>query len=326
MNSISQTMTPEADQDPIQDQAVEWLIRLSAENCPAAERAAFQTWLQQSPAHQATYAQIERRMQWLERVGQADSAGRKTALQYRPAKSFVFSRQAGLAAAATILLGVGLATFSPFGWYGYTRHFSAEPGARQTVNLADGTQLELNTDSEVAVRVNRSQRNVDVVKGEVYFSVVHNPDQPFVVTAGAGRSVDIGTEFEVYRQADQVVVAVHEGSVRVEAKQSRDLTASQAVAYDRNGNFVETAADVETLSAWRRGKLIFDNRRLDEVLAEIGRYHRVSIGLADPALAERKVSGTFFTERLDDNLAAIAGSLNLQVRQAGDGRILLGKR
>lgn len=320
------TSVPEPDRDPLQDQAVEWLIRLSAENCQPAERAAFQNWLDQSPAHRATYAQIERRMQWLERVGQTDSASRQAALQYRPAKSFPFSRQAGLAVAAMLLLGVGLATFSPLGWYGYPRHYSAEPGARQTVSLADGTQLELNTDSEVAVRVNRNQRNVEVVKGEVYFTVVHNPELPFVVSAGAGRSIDIGTEFEVYRQAEQVLVAVHEGSVRVEAKQSRDLSASQAVAYDHNGNFVDTTADVKTLSAWRRGKLIFDNRRLDEVLAEIGRYHRMDIGLGDLTLAERKVSGTFFIERLDDNLAAIAGSLNLQVRHVGEGRILLGKR
>lgn len=121
-------------------------------------------------------------------------------------------------------------------------------------------------------------------------------------------------------------MAVQEGRVRVEAKQSRDLTASQVAAYDNDGHFVDASADGVNLSAWRRGKLIFDNRRLDDVLAEIGRYHRAYIGLADPALAGHKVSGTFFTERLEDNLAAIAGSLNLRVRHIGDGQIQLAER
>lgn len=320
------TSAPEPDRARLQDQAVEWLIRLDAENCPAADRAAFREWLRLSPEHQAAYAEIARRMQWLERVGAADSAGRHAALRYRPAKPFAFSRPAGLAAAAAVLLGLGLATFSPLGWYGYTRHFSAETGARQSVKLADGTQLELNTDSEVAVRINRNLRHVDVLKGEVYFTVVHNPDRPFVVTAGAGRTIDIGTEFEVYRRPDKVVVAVREGSVLLEAKQSRYLSAAQAAAYDSNGDFVDTAANVESLSAWRRGKLIFDNRRLDEVLAEIGRYHKVQLQLADPKLAVNKVSGTFFIERLEGNLATIANSLNLTVQHSDNGKIVLVKR
>ncbi|WGS83840.1 FecR family protein [Methylomonas sp. UP202] len=317
---------PESKSTQLKDQAIEWLIRLNADHCPAAERAAFESWLEQSPAHAAAYIEVLQRMQWLERVGRSDELGRQAALQHRPAKSSAFSQRVGLAVAATVLLGAGLATFSPFGWYGFTSHYSAERGERRTVKLSDGTQLELNTDSQVAVRVNRNQRNVEVVRGEVYFSVVHNPDQPFVVDAGAGRSVDIGTEFEIYRKADQVIVAVQEGRVRVEAKQSRDLTASQVAAYDNDGHFVDASADGVNLSAWRRGKLIFDNRRLDDVLAEIGRYHRAYIGLADPALAGHKVSGTFFTERLEDNLAAIAGSLNLRVRHIGDGQIQLAER
>lgn len=314
--------------ETLQDEAIEWMIRLSAESCPADELQAFDQWLQQSPGHQAAYAEIARRMDWLERVAKNDAAVRKAALRYRSEpQEHAGRRWLKLASAASILLAVGVATFSSEGWYGSSAHYRSARGGRETVDLADGSRLELNTDSEVKVRLNRWQRSVQVIKGEVYFSVAHQTERPFIVTAGAGRSIDIGTEFEVYRQGGQVIIAVREGSVRVEAKQSRELTASQTVAYDPNGDFIDPPAqfDIDAATAWRRGKLIFDNRRLDEVLSEMSRYHNVQLQLSDRKLADNKVSGTFFIDRLDGNLATIANSLNLTVRYAGSGKIVLAR-
>jgi transmembrane sensor len=309
---------------PLTDEALEWLIRLSAEPCPPAELQAFQKWARQSPAHRAAYAEVSNRMTWLERVASTDIDTRNAALRYRAKpRNRAAPPWMKLATAASVLLALGLATFSEQGWYGNSRHYQAARGSRETVKLADGSTLELNTDSEVKVRINRWQRAVDVLKGEVYFNVAHDAGKPFVVAAGAGRSIDIGTEFEVYREAEHVTVAVREGSVRVEAKQSRDLIASQAVAYNQNGDFIEVPAkfNLAAVSAWRRGKLIFDNRRLDEVLAEMGRYHNAQLKLAD-----NKVSGTFFIDRLESNLSTIANSLNLIVHHVGTSEIVLAKR
>ncbi|MGZ4992982.1 MAG: FecR family protein [Methylobacter sp.] len=315
--------------ETLKDEAIEWLIRLSAENCTAADRREFDSWLQQSAAHQAAYSEIDRRMNWLEHVAQTDTAIRSEALRYRPDKQkTVVQRWTMFATAASILMILGAATFSSDGWYGSNTRYSVARGGRETVTLADGSNLEMNTDTEVNVRINRWQRSVEVVKGEVYFRVTHNAERPFVVTAGAGRTIDTGTEFDVYRQAQQVFVAVQEGSVRVEAKQNRDLVASQTLAYDQNGDFIALPAkfSIDNITAWRRGKLIFDNRRLYDVLAEIGRYHNVQLHLDDPKLADNKVSGAFFIERLESNLATIANSLNLTVRHSRNGEIVLARR
>jgi transmembrane sensor len=323
--------TPAASEqsETLKDEAIEWLIRLSAENCPAADLQAFEQWVQQSAAHQAAYGEIAGRMGWLERVAKTDTETRHAALRYRlaPQKQIKNSR-IRLATAASVLLVLGIATFSSEGWYGKHSHYQVARGGHETIQLADGSSLEMNTDSEVSVRINHWQRSVEVVRGEVYFSVVHNAEKPFIVTAGAGRSIDIGTEFDVYRQPEQVTIAVQEGRVRVEAKHSRELTASEAVAYNQNGDFVNLPPklSIDNVTAWRRGKLIFDNRRLDDVLTEIGRYHNTILKLADANLADNKVSGTFFIDRLAGNLATIANSLNLTVRHAGNGEIILAKR
>lgn len=311
------------------EQAINWLIRLSAEHCPDGERQAFERWLRQSPGHRAAYDEITRRMDWLERVAESDTGLRNAALRYRAGRRKPTKRLwLRLSIAASLLLIIGVATFSPEGWYGTSARYQVARGGHDTVELADGSRLELNTDSEVEVRINRWQRTVEVVKGEVFFSVTHDADKPFVVTAGAGRSIDLGTEFNVYRQADRVIVAVQEGKVRVEAKQSRELTASQAVAYNRHGDFIALPErfDLAEATAWRRGKLIFDKRRLGEVLAEMARYHRIRLYLADRTLADLKVSGTFFIDRLDSNLALIADSLNLAVHPTGHGEIVIVKR
>lgn len=311
--------------ETLKDEAIEWLIRLNAESCTTADRKAFDIWVQQSAAHRAAYAEIVRRMDWLEHVAKTDTASRSEALRYRPNKPHSWTK---LATAASLLLTLGIVTFSSDGWYGSSARYSVARGDHKTITLSDGSNLEMNTDSEVNVRINRWQRSVEVVKGEVFFSVAHNADRPFVVTAGAGRSIDIGTEFDVYRQPRQVVVAVQEGSVRVEAKQSRELIASQTVAYDQNGEFITLPPkfSIANTTAWRRGKLIFDNRRLDDVLAEIGRYHNVKPQLTDPKLADNKVSGTFSIKRMKDNLATIANSLNLTVQYSESGEIVLAKR
>lgn len=315
--------------ETLEHEAIDWLIRLSDESCTVADQKAFDVWLQQSPAHQVAYAEIARRMDWVQRVAQTDTVTRAEALRYRANNQKRASyRLIRLATAASVLLVLGMATFSSEGWYGSSSHYQVARGGQKTINLADGSQLELNTDSEVNVRLNRWQRSIEVVKGEVFFSVEHNPERPFVVTAGAGRSIDIGTEFEVYRQPNQVMIAVQEGSVRVEAQQSRDLIALQTVAYDQNGKFIALPPklSIDSVTAWRRGKLVFDNRRLDDVLAEIGRYHNVQLQLADPKLADNKVSGTFFIDRLEGNLATIANSLNLTVQHPNSGEIVLTRR
>jgi transmembrane sensor len=60
-----------------------------------------------------------------------------------------------------MLLVLGLATFSPNGWLGFPQTYVAEKGDRQTVTLADGSTIELNTDSEVRVHFNHWHRSVD---------------------------------------------------------------------------------------------------------------------------------------------------------------------
>ncbi|WP_231890305.1 FecR family protein [Methylomonas methanica] len=314
------------------DQAIAWLLRLRDAPADAQSRRAFAAWLAVDPAHQTAYRQVQAQWDWMEPLKQQNFQARDAALLYRP-PPHASSRRKWLiyGAAATVLLGVGFAIFSPQGWYGLPHSYNTAKGQRQVVALSDGSELELNTDTEVRVHFNHGQRQVELIRGEAFFKVIHDNERPFSVQAGNLRVRDIGTAFDVYKQADRVSVAVQEGVVEMAGQgESRELKAGQQLAYGDDERFVPaTTNDIATATAWRQGKLIFNGRRLAEVLAEIGRYHEVQIRLPDPKLAELRVNGSFRTEQLDGMLNAVATLLPISVKRIGEREIVLeaaGKR
>src|SRR6202000_3390292 len=94
--------------------------------------------------------------------------------------------------------------------------YATEVGRLQTVRLADGSRMELNTHTRVHAEVTDKTRMITLDSGEAYFDVVHDARRPFVVYAGNRRITDLGTKFSVYRNGDDVQVTVREGRVKVD--------------------------------------------------------------------------------------------------------------
>ena len=121
------------------------------------------------------------------------------------------------------------------------------------------------------------------------------------------------------------MVAVLDGEIEISGDgRTLALQRGQGVSYARSGRLGSLqAVDVERLSAWRDGKLLFRAEALAEVIEELQRYHRATILIGDPGLMKIRVSGVFPTNDLPLALQTIAATLPVTLQQTGSDNWLI---
>jgi len=329
---MTPSVTPSALPSLLVHRAADWQARLQAPDCTAEDREAFERWCAADPAH------IDA---WLDLATlHAQAAGLREdpaiADAARPARrAAVHARQRhwrnglSLAAAAALVLVAGLA-----GWLHELRspaiaHYATPIGQQQVVMLADGSRVLLDTDSAIRAEIAGAHRVLHVERGRVDITVAADT-RPFEVHAGRGRLRDIGTRFQVAHAAGQVRVAVLEGAVGVRLADAgpgeTPLSPGQQLDYGPEGPLQAVEpADLDAADSWTRGELVYANRRLDEVLAELNRYSTVKLRLADPAIGAERISGVFHAGDADAVLAALGAGWGLIAQETADGEIVLSR-
>jgi transmembrane sensor len=201
----------------------------------------------------------------------------------------------------------------------YVATVQTEFGERKRVALPDGSVLDLNTQSRVAVKFFRDRRTVALESGEAMFSVEHDAGKPFLVHAGE-RSIRVtGTRFNVRRDGDGASVFVLSGHVEISALPGTVLAQLSAGDALGAGATAPHRADVAALTAWRDGRLVFDDVPLAEVVREVSRYRRLPIRIDGEGIAGMRMSSTFSLNDTDALLAALPRILPVAVRRLPDG-------
>ncbi|WP_129781761.1 FecR family protein [Peristeroidobacter soli] len=156
------------------------------------------------------------------------------------------------------------------------RIYATEIGQFRTLQLADGSLVKMNADSQIEVALHRSSRDVHLLRGEATFKVAHDSARPFTVRTPAGTVQALGTEFNVRnRMNGGTTVALLEGRVRLASTTAElFLNAGQVAAID-HGGAIERRMDVkvEDEIGWQKHRLTFDNASLDEIVAEFNRHN-----------------------------------------------------
>ncbi len=288
-------------QDPACEAAAEWVVRLHAsvsQSQAEADWAAFEAWLDAAPSNRAAFDAAEALWNELGRRSDVVGAGLKTdqsatilTLPIRRAIAGPLFWSAAAAVAASILLLVG--PFSPLGGVSPSLYLTAK-GERKTVTLADGSRIEMNGGSRMTVRMGRHRREVDIAEGsEAAFTVTHDAARPFLVYAGDRTIRDLGTEFDVLRNGGDLRVTVRAGLVEVGPAAG---AAGESVALEPgrqlNHHQGSAASDVTLVTAddafgWRSGRLIYRDRPLSEVAADLSRYYAQPVRADGPAAALR---------------------------------------
>lgn len=226
-------------------------------------------------------------------------------------------RQWSLAASVLIVL-VGAGTwFTLTRWGVSTTVYSTLPGERREVVLADGSHVALNGGTEIEVRLESRRRRIDLRRGEVLVTAAHDAQRPLQVTTGGSQVTAIGTRFQVRNEAQNVTVTLLEGRIAVDRRDSDEhvlLGPGEQVRFGTaQVRMLRRMVDPLVVSSWSEGRLRFHGTPLSEAVDEINRYSAVQIRLADPALAQVPISGTFALGDSASVVAAIQALFGAQV-------------
>lgn len=336
------------------DQAAEWFLRLQRGALSAAEHDEFARWMENG-LNASAYESVDFAWSCADeaavRPASKDDSARAdamTAEAYKAAPRRGAWRPAAAAVAAIVVVvgmgsifmaresgapgpGMALAERAPVEAAGPEAYATAV-GERSTIVLADGSQVMLNTDTRLEVSYSETERRIDLQQGQALFDVAKNPDRPFIVQA-AGREVTaLGTAFDVRAESRTLRVTLIEGSVSVEDAELEPAAAPETPTRLKPGEqYVAEGgaepevrlAQIDHVTSWREGKLIFSDEPLSEAVAEVNRYSARKIVLADAALGDLRVSGVFRTGRTDSFVQAVSTYFPVQAKETAPGRIVL---
>lgn len=306
-------------------EAADWFARLSRTQVTSEDIRAFSAW-RSDPANAAAYRDAE--AVWAASAGlKADPQVQAVLKQARESRPSASRRRmpgpAAVAVTATLVAALAIAA-----WL-FLRpvDLTTDVGEQRTVRLADGSELILDTDSRVRVRLQADRRLLTLMRGQAYFVVEPDPTRPFVVRAGDTEVVALGTRFGVRRLTSGARVVLVEGAVSVAENDAEPwrLAPGEAIATDRPRPAV-APVDARTATSWTQGRLVFDKVPLAEAVAEVNRYTTGKLVLDSPDLADIRVSGVFDADDTDAFVAAVSDLYGLQREPTASGGVRLVRR
>lgn len=299
----------------VEQEAARWISRADAPEWSAGDERALQAWLAQDALHRVTWLRLKSVWRRADRLAALQPRVSPRAMP-RPL-SRIWAMAAGVAAIA-LLAGLS--------WLDSDTGYSTGVGGRESVALADGSRLELNTMTRVRTQIESDRREVWLLRGEAYFDVKPDPDHPFVIHAGDHRVVVLGTRFSVRREQGRFEVAVQEGRVRVEPLDASPgkpplIVHGGDILYGKPVGTVvaNNAADrVRRALSWRHGTLEFDQSTLQDAAEQFNRYNRKQLVLMDADTARMRIGGSFDANGVEAFSRLLEQGFNLKVEARGD--------
>lgn len=313
-----------SEQSAIREAATDWWIRLDSGSAGAGEKAAFARWLAADPRHGRAFDAICGLWGELDAIKPYFSQQQTVGRTRPPARRMV-------------RLTSSLAALSLIWWLFGSLPLWLEADVRTgfgemlDVQLSDGSIVHLNGNSALALRLDERHRELALLEGEAWFEVQPDAARPFRVKAGRGTVTALGTAFNIRLRGSQTEVSVTEHRVAVDLMRGpadgptrRILDQNQQIRFDANTGFgAVERIDGANATAWRRGVLVFQDRPLGEVIAELNRYYQGYLMMSDAGLAQRRVNGVFRTDQPLAVLAALETSLHVKSIRLGSYLIWL---
>lgn len=339
----------------VAERASEWLEALE-EGAGPQERAAFANWVAESPAHVREFLNIAAIDRLLADTSNCaieleglDTDSKVVALRESPITHTRTTRRSrwtwisGVAASITVITML-------FWWQNHSdwREYATDVGEHSTVELDDGTVVNMNARTRLQVRFTDYGRDVRLISGEALFNVEQDAARPFRVGSGDAMIQAIGTRFNVNRRAEGTRVYVVEGRVRVAASRVSDAsepqpdttankatttrhTAATKTTENHTGiEFLNAGEEAEVIShgrilkrtaiassqvmAWRDRRLVFRSDTLQDIVTEFNRFNSSpKVRIEGDIARERRFTGVLDADKPESLMRFLARENDLVV-------------
>ena len=316
----------------LDDEAVNWLVRVQSDAATVEDWIALTAWLEASEAHAEAFARVERlsadiadhAQEIAAAIARPEPKVVHTAARSRPSRRWV--PLAGLAAAAGIAAVVAVPSLQR-SFYGQATVYRTGVGETREIALADGTRIHLDAASTMTVRLGWNRRRVDLAQAQASFDVAKDPRRPFVIDVGDQQVRVVGTEFNIRHDDRNVVVTVRRGVVEVGqpelggAAVARLATGEELRHVEGTTTSARRRVNPDGAFAWRAGHMVCDDESLMQIVAQLNRRYPVPIRVTKAAGAKR-FSGVLDLGDEAVLVRRLAGYLSLTV-QSTDREITL---
>jgi transmembrane sensor len=311
----------------IEQEASSWLATLDAGPPTVEQETRFHDWIEADIRHRVAFLRLQETWRRSDRLSELRPLDRDVDADLLRPQSKRARWPLAMAASFLVALGFGGYVFvqAQVGWHQYETAI----GGFSRIVLEDGSVIDLNTNSDVKVRIGAEAREVRLLRGEGRFQVAHDPSRPFVVSAADADVRAVGTAFTVrLHEAARVDVLVSEGSVAIASSRvlhSPPVKAGEVAVLlpDRLSVSRVEPQQLERRLAWTSGKLNFRGETLRQAVVEFNRYNRRQIRLGDPALADLRVGGTFDATDPESFVAALTSTFSLRAEPGTSATIVL---
>ncbi|HET6555624.1 MAG TPA: FecR domain-containing protein [Dyella sp.] len=343
------------------EQAASWYLD-QREGMNESRQAQFMAWLRQSPLHVQEYLAMARMHGDLAAAAALDPLHADQLDELAACDATVVPLRLGVQAPRTIAAAptrhrrahwlsqvaaaVVIAVIGATSWLApppeaWTAYASGSDELR-SVALADGTELQLDRSSILAVRFDRDRRMIDVLHGGALFDAGHGDARPLHVRLGSNILQDIGTVFDAHQSDDGGNVTVISGRVKIWQRDNRnealpgitaddhmiaDLAAGQQASMHGDGSLdlIDHNADVASSTAWLPSDIRFERATVTEVARRFNAYSIHPLHIDDAGIAATRISGRFHARDMEAFIAYLRTLPGVRVvRGASDIRVVGG--
>lgn len=330
----------------VNEKAREWFVTMQSDDIDPEKNCQFLDWIMQDPAHQQAYNDYQRIFADVASLGQGANGTSLLAYPAQKSTSWLKDLSAklvnyinppiaiiALASISLFVLAFLLRAHEDIKFYNY----QTAVAEIATIKLEDGSEITLSGKTSLKAWFNSNERHVELLNGQAFFNIAKNPKKPFWINIDHTLVKVVGTQFDIHKTDNTVMVAVSEGIVSIFNinEQNKDnyanLNSSQSVKLVKNQRITNSRlhglGDVEKITAndvatWRLGKLYFKYEKLKDVVEDINRYYNGTIE-CDPKIADMPLTAVISIDKISTITEVLAALLPIKIEDGENNHIVL---